>query len=47
MNFLAKEGNDGLNAAYPKATLDRLRRIKAKYDPENLFRRNQNILPAA
>jgi FAD/FMN-containing dehydrogenase len=47
VNFLGKEGTTGLNAAYPRATLERLRRVKAKYDPENLFRLNQNILPAA
>ena len=32
-------------AAYPGATWDRLRRVKATYDPENLFRLNQNISP--
>jgi FAD/FMN-containing dehydrogenase len=47
VNFLAEEGTAGVSAAYPKATFDRLRRIKAKYDPENLFRRNQNVPPAA
>ena len=33
-------------AAYPGATWDRLRDVKAKYDPENLFHNNQNIPPA-
>jgi FAD/FMN-containing dehydrogenase len=47
VNFLADEGAAGLSAAYPRATLERLRQVKAKYDPENLFRRNQNIPPAA
>jgi FAD/FMN-containing dehydrogenase len=47
VNFLADEGAAGLNAAYPRATLERLRQVKAKYDPENLFRLNQNIPPAA
>ncbi|GLQ53081.1 FAD-binding oxidoreductase [Devosia nitrariae] len=44
VNFLGDE--DRLRAAYPTATLDRLRSIKRKYDPENLFRLNQNIPPA-
>jgi FAD/FMN-containing dehydrogenase len=40
--------DDGrLQDAYPKATLERLARIKAKYDPTNLFRRNHNIAPKA
>jgi len=45
VNFLAKEGPDGLRAAYPPATLARLRKIKRAYDPGNLFRLNQNIAP--
>jgi FAD/FMN-containing dehydrogenase len=46
VNFLGAEGDRGLRAAYPAATLQRLRQIKRRYDPENLFRLNQNILPA-
>ena len=47
VNFLSAEGNEGLSAAYPLETLARLRQVKRRYDPENLFRRNQNIAPAA
>ena len=32
--------------AYPGPTFDRLAAIKARYDPTNLFRLNQNIPPA-
>ena len=46
VNFLAMEGEQGLRSAYPAATWDRLRQIKRRYDPDNLFRRNQNIPPA-
>jgi len=35
-----------VRAAYPGATWDRLREIKARYDPDNTFRLNQNIPPA-
>jgi FAD/FMN-containing dehydrogenase len=47
VNFLADEGEERIRAAYPGATWDRLRQIKARYDPTNLFRLNQNIPPAA
>ena len=47
VNFLGNEGAAGVRAAYPGATWDRLARIKAQYDPTNLFRLNQNIPPAA
>jgi hypothetical protein len=47
VNFVGDEGEAGVRAAYPGATWDRLAAIKAKYDPENLFRRNQNVPPAA
>ena len=47
VNFVADEGPDRVRAAYPGATWDRLRAVKATYDPSNLFHRNQNIPPAA
>ena len=43
--FLEDEGEERVRAAYPGSTWDRLRRLKARYDPENLFRLNQNIPP--
>jgi FAD/FMN-containing dehydrogenase len=47
VNFVGNEGKARLHDAYPKATLERLAAIKAKYDPTNLFHRNQNIAPKA
>lgn len=47
VNFLADEGPDRVRDAYPGATWDRLRVVKATVDPDNVFRRNQNIPPAA
>jgi FAD/FMN-containing dehydrogenase len=47
VNFVGDEGEAGVRAAYPGATWDRLAAIKAAYDPGNLFRRNQNVPPAA
>jgi FAD/FMN-containing dehydrogenase len=47
VNFVGDEGEAGVRAAYPGATWDRLAAIKATYDPENLFRLNQNVPPAA
>jgi FAD/FMN-containing dehydrogenase len=46
VNFLMDEGEARVRAAYPGPTWDRLRKIKATYDPTNLFRLNQNIPPA-
>jgi FAD/FMN-containing dehydrogenase len=45
--FLADEGQDRVRAAYPGSTWDRLREIKRRYDPNNLFHHNQNIAPAS
>jgi hypothetical protein len=45
VNFLGDEGEERVRAAYPGATWERLAAIKAKYDPTNLFRLNQNIPP--
>ena len=47
VNFVGDEGETRVRAAYPGATWDRLTTIKRRYDPENVFRRNQNIPPAA
>ena len=47
VNFVGDEGEDRVRDAYPGATFERLARIKARYDPNNLFRLNQNIPPAA
>jgi hypothetical protein len=46
VGFLAAEGEERIRAAYPGATWERLAAVKAKYDPTNLFRLNQNIPPA-
>jgi FAD/FMN-containing dehydrogenase len=45
VNFLVDEGPERVRAAYPGATWDRLRAIKDRYDPTNVFRRNPNIPP--
>ena len=45
VNFLSDEGEARVRAAYPNGAWERLGQIKARYDPTNLFRRNQNIPP--
>ncbi len=45
VNFLGDEGPDRVRDAYPGSTWDRLVEVKRRYDPDNLFRRNQNIPP--
>ncbi|HKY53116.1 MAG TPA: FAD-binding oxidoreductase [Anaerolineales bacterium] len=47
VNFLGEDGAERIRAAYPGSTWDRLRQVKNHYDPDNLFRLNQNILPAS
>lgn len=47
VNFLANEGERRIADAYNERAFRRLRAIKAKYDPFNLFRMNQNIRPAS
>lgn len=44
INFMMDEGQDRIRATYG-GHYDRLTAIKAKYDPDNLFRVNQNIAP--
>lgn len=45
VNFLGDEGPARTRDAYPGAAWERLVAIKRRYDPENLFRLNQNIPP--
>jgi FAD/FMN-containing dehydrogenase len=45
VNFLDEEGPEAVRNAYPGETWDRLRAVKRRYDPDNLFRLNQNIAP--
>jgi FAD/FMN-containing dehydrogenase len=45
VNFLGEEGQDRVRAAYGDDKYERLRVLKRKYDPTNLFRMNQNIRP--
>ena len=44
-NFMMEEGQDRVRASY-KDNYDRLVKVKTKYDPNNVFRVNQNIQPA-
>ena len=46
VNFMMDEGEDRVKATY-RDHYPRLASVKAKYDPANLFRVNQNIKPAA
>jgi Berberine and berberine like len=46
VNFLMDEGEDRVAASY-RGNYARLAEVKAKYDPGNLFRLNQNVKPAA
>jgi FAD/FMN-containing dehydrogenase len=45
VNFMMDEGEERVKATYGD-NYARLTEVKAKYDPGNLFRVNQNILPA-
>ena len=46
VNFLMDEGQDRVKAAY-RGNYDRLVAIKERYDPDNIFHINQNILPGS
>lgn len=44
VNFMMNEGQDRIKASY-KGNYERLVEVKTKYDPDNFFHINQNILP--
>ncbi|MDX5437277.1 MAG: FAD-binding oxidoreductase [Pontibacter sp.] len=46
VNFMMEEGDERIRATY-RDNYEKLAQIKLKYDPDNLFRVNQNIKPAA
>jgi FAD/FMN-containing dehydrogenase len=47
INFLDDEGAGRVKAAYGEETYARLQAVKATYDPDNAFHRNQNVAPAS
>ena len=46
LNFIGDEGQDRVDAAFGETKLARLRGIKRVWDPDNVFRHNQNIAPS-
>jgi FAD/FMN-containing dehydrogenase len=45
LNFMMEEGQERIRATY-RDNYERLARVKAAYDPDNLFHVNHNIRPA-
>jgi FAD/FMN-containing dehydrogenase len=46
-NFLAADDTGDIRSAYDPAVYDRLTAVKDRYDPQNVFRINNNIPPSA
>ena len=46
LNFIGDEGEGRVEAAFGPEKFAKLQTLKAKWDPTNLFRHNQNIPPA-
>jgi FAD/FMN-containing dehydrogenase len=47
LNYVGDEGEARIQASFGPKKLARLQGLKAEWDPNNLFRHNQNIRPAA
>jgi FAD/FMN-containing dehydrogenase len=47
LNFLGDEGESRVRAAYDHPAWDRLVELKRRFDPDNVFRLNQNIAPGS
>jgi FAD/FMN-containing dehydrogenase len=47
VNNLGSEGAERVKAAYAPETYERLVALKSTYDPDNVFRVNQNVAPRA
>ena len=43
---MMNEGQDRIRSSY-RGNYERLARVKHRYDPDNVFHINQNILPAS
>ena len=46
LNYISDEGEERVRSTYGPAKYDRLVALKDRYDPDNLFRLNQNIRPS-
>jgi len=47
LNYISDEGEERVRSTYGPAKYDRLVGLKDRWDPDNLFRLNQNIRPSA
>jgi len=45
VNFISEESESRVKEAYTPEVWNRLVKVKTEWDPENLFRMNQNIKP--
>ena len=46
LNYISDEGDDRVRSTYGPVKYDRLVALKDRYDPDNMFRLNQNIRPS-
>ena len=46
LNFIGDEGQARVRAAFGNENFVRLSQVKREFDPDNVFRGNQNIPPA-